>query len=265
MNFRTYFSRRCQVFLPLTFLCLAAPAWSQEGPTPSGTTADTTQVVQAIERHNEAQARALERYQALRHYSITYKSWIKNITATMDVKLEFDAASGKTFQIVSESGSRTLREKVLKRALESEREAFLNQSATALSRENYKFQLLGSENLEGRPTYILQVEPVSPNPYLYRGKIWVDAADAAVSKMEVQPAKNPSFWIVQTNIHHTSSKVGDFWLPQQSLSETKVRIGGKATLTIDYGPYEISQPSSPALIRSGDSELATAARVPTGR
>jgi len=56
-----------------------------------------------------------------------------------------------------------------------------------------------------------------------------------VVKMETQPAKNPSFWISQTRIHYTGAKTDGFWFPQQVLSETKVRIGGTAVLTINYG------------------------------
>ena len=55
-----------------------------------------------------------------------------------------------------------------------------------------------------RPAYVLSVEPISPSKFLYKGKIWVDAAAFAVAKMEVQPAKNPSFWISRTLIHHTN-------------------------------------------------------------
>ena len=156
------------------------------------------------------------------------------------MELEYDAASGKSFRVVSQSGSHTLCEKVLKRAMDSEKDAAQDRGAHALSPANYKFQLIGSEMLNGRPSYVLQVEPISGSPYLYRGKIWVDAADGAVSRMEVQPAKNPSFWISQTLIHQTNSRIGGFWLPQQNQSETKVRIGGKAVMTIDYGPYRIA-------------------------
>jgi hypothetical protein len=125
-----------------------------------------------------------------------------------------------------------------------------------LTPANYNFQLLGSETLNGRLSYVLQVDPVSGSQYLYRGKIWVDAADGAVSRMEVQPAKNPSFWISQTLIHQTNSKIGDFWFPEQNQSETKVRVGGKAVLTIDYGPYQISQPQSPQSVGDNETELA---------
>jgi hypothetical protein len=83
------------------------------------------------------------------------------------------------------------------------------------------------------------VEPIVASKFLYRGKIWVDARDFAVAKIEAEPAKNPSMWISRTEIAFTSAKTGDFWLPEQNRSETKVRIGGSAVLTIDYGSYQV--------------------------
>ena len=68
----------------------------------------------------------------------------------------------------------------------------------------------------------------------------MDAADFAVVKMETEPAKNPSFWISRTLIHYTGAKTDGFWMPQKVRSETKVRFGGTAVLTIDYGSYSIS-------------------------
>jgi hypothetical protein len=157
----------------------------------------------------------------------------------MEVEVNFDAASGKRFRIVSQSGSKLLCEKVLKKAVDSENEAAQNKEATALTTANYKFELLGSESLNGRPAYILSVAPLKASKFLYRGKIWVDATDFAVAGIEAAPAKSPSFWISRTLIRYTSAKTGDFWLPQQSRSETKILIGGTAVLIIDYGTYQI--------------------------
>ena len=84
---------------------------------------------------------------------------------------------------------------------------------------------------------------VENQPFLYKGRIWVDAAEFAVAKMEVQPAKNPSFWISRTLIHHTNGIANGFWLPEQNRSETKVRIGGTAIMSIDYQSYRITTQS----------------------
>jgi len=157
------------------------------------------------------------------------------------VEVSYNAATGKTFRIVSQSGSPFLCDKVLKRAVDSEKEAGQDKASSALTNANYKFVMLGSENVDGRPTYILHVEPMTESKFLYKGKIWVDAADFAVVKMETEPSKNPSFWISRTLIHYTSVLAHGFWLPQGIRSETKVRIGGTAVLTIDYGSYDFGQ------------------------
>ena len=257
-------SRNCNhlfgfILLSGAFLSFASLSMAQS-PSAAGSLAapDTTQIVQAIERRDQKQSTTLTRYRALRHYNVEYRGFMKHITASMDVELEYDPASGKDFKIISQRGSHMLCEKVIKRALDSEKDASHDKGSHALTLENYKFQFLGSEMVDGRTAYVLQVDPVSGSPYLYRGKIWVDALDDAVSRMEVQPAKNPSFWISQTLIHQKNFRLDGFWLPQQNQSETKVRIGGKATMTIDYGPYEIAPPESPQAAGSYYPELAAA-------
>jgi hypothetical protein len=120
-----------------------------------------------------------------------------------------------------------------------------------LTPANYRFQLAGSEQLDGRPTYILQVDPLKPSKFLYRGKVWVDAADYAVAKIAVEPAKNPSFWISSTQIESTNSKTDGIWLPQKNRSVSKIRIGGAAVLTIDYGTYRLAVIGQPQTAANG--------------
>jgi hypothetical protein len=198
------------------------------------------QIVEQLQRHNQARTQALKHYSSMRHYQVEYRGFSRTIVARMDVEANYDAATGKSFRIVSQSGSKLLCEKVLKRAVESEKEAAQDQGATALTAANYKFHLAGTESLAGRPAYILDVEPLKESKFLYRGKIWVDAVDFALAKVDAEPAKNPSFWISRTRIQFSNAKRGDFWLPEKNRSETKVRIGGTAVLTIDYGSYQIS-------------------------
>ncbi len=199
----------------------------------------SAQIVEQMQNHNLAREEGLKHYQSLRHYQVEYKGFAATIGARMDVEADYDAVAGKSFRIVSQSGSKMLCDKVLKRLLDSEKDAGQDQRATALTTANYSFKVAGIESVAGRPAYLLQVEPLVANKYLYRGKIWVDAADFAVVKIDAQPAKNPSFWIARTEIHHIYAKTDGFWLPEQNRSETKVRVGGTAVLTIDYGTYRV--------------------------
>jgi hypothetical protein len=233
------FPNKALLILIMAAICGPGSALPQGANAPVAPQMDAQQIVEAMQRHDRAQAGALNQYHALRHYSVVYRGFTRIITASMDVEVDYDAASGKSFRIVSQTGSGMLCQKVIKRAVDSEREASQDKSTTALSPANYRFELDGSEAVNGRPAYILKVEPIAPSQFLYQGRIWVDAADFAVAKMEVQPAKSPSFWITRTIIHHTNQRTGGFWLPEENRSETKVRIGGSAEMTIDYGAYRI--------------------------
>jgi hypothetical protein len=218
---------------------VGAALWPARANTPAPANLPLAQILALMEHHSQIQQEGLKHYKAVRQYKVEYRG-LANLEAQMEVEVDFDSTSGKSFRIMSQRGSKILGEKVLKRAMDSEKEASQDGGATAMTQANYRFQLQGSESLDGRPAYILNVEPLTESKFLYRGKVWVDATDFAVAKVEASPAKNPSFLISRTLIRYTCTKTGDFWLPQQSRSETKVRIGGTAVLTIDYGTYQIN-------------------------
>jgi hypothetical protein len=234
-----FFQRGRWPLLAVAGILLAGAIRPAQADSPGAQSLNAVEIVDRMQRQNEAQRAGLQHYQAVRHYSVEYQSSYAHIAAAMEVEVNYDKGAGKRFRILSQSGPKFLCEKVLKRAVDSEREASQDKGSTALTPANYRFELAGSESLDGRPAYILHVEPITASKFLYRGKVWVDATEFAVVKIEVEPAKNPSFWISRTLIRSTNMKTGEFWLPQQNRSETKVRIGGTAVFTIDYGSYQI--------------------------
>jgi hypothetical protein len=197
-------------------------------------------IVALMASHNERRAANLIAYRSTRVYQLDYSGFPSSRHAKMTATVHFQAGK-KTFAIVSEDGSKMLLNRILHRLLESEQEASdrENQEKTALTERNYDFALMGRELIDGRQCYILQVKPKRDNKFLYDGRIWVDAQDFAVVRIEAQPAKNPSFWISQTTVEHHYLKRGEFWLPASNRSSSKVRLGGRAVLTIDYGRYEV--------------------------
>jgi hypothetical protein len=116
---------------------------------------------------------------------------------------------------------------------------------TKLNRDNYDFQLLSFEPSLAGGQYILQVTPKAKSKYVYHGKIWVDATDFAVTHIEAEPAVNPSFWTKKNEIHHDYTKVDGFWLPARNESISYIRLGGRATLTIEYKNYRVTDARAP--------------------
>jgi hypothetical protein len=200
-----------------------------------------TQVLDKLVEKNAERADALQKYQGRRFYSLDYKGFPASFHAEMVVDMTYDAPATKQFKIVSQSGPEWIIDRILKRLLDAELESMNeeNRARVALNPSNYDFSGLERQDAPDNCSYRLTVEPKIPDKLLYRGRIWVDSKDFAVCRIEAEPAKNPSFWIKKTEIHHSYLKVGDFWLPSENESVSAVRGGGRAVLTIKYLNYEI--------------------------
>lgn len=200
------------------------------------------QVVDNLVRKNEERAKTLLHSEGTRVYRLAYRGIPRDSYAEMIVQATYDSPSSKQFKVVSESGSKLIRNRVFKKLLESEAEAAQPtiSGRTQLNRDNYNFELVGYEPSNAGGQYVLQVSPKFPNKYVYRGKVWVDGIDFAVTHIEAEPAQNPSFWTKKSEIRHEYKKVGAFWLPARNESVSYIRLGGRATLTIEYKDYRVT-------------------------
>ena len=248
--------RRSLAALALSLGCCAAQA---QTITPAvDTPAAPDEIVRKIVEQDEFRAEHLKHYSGPRHYHLAVREFGKLIEATMDVDASYDAASGKSFHVTGESGSKTLVNHVLHKLLETEKDDSHSRD-TALSTANYRFEFEGSSQENGRQLYLFEVKPIAKSKLLYQGKIWVDAHDFALVRVEAQPAENPSFWIKSTTIDETYAKTGPFWFPTQNKSESKVRFGGTAVLTIDYGTYQLNDDVDRASAEAGLAGVGGAA------
>jgi hypothetical protein len=172
-----------------------------------------------------------------------YRGFPSDRDAEMVVNVIYHAPNAKEFTVVSQTGSKFIIDHVFKKLLEGEQEAANeeNRQHTALSAENYNFTSAGFEVTPDGAQYVLNLLPRTKNKFLYRGKIWVDAKDFAVVRIEGEPAKNPSFWIKKTEVKHKYVKVNDFWLPAENHTESVIRLGGRAILSIEYKDYSITK------------------------
>lgn len=209
---------------------------------PSAAPLSVDQVVDNLVRRNEERAEALRSAEATRLYRLVYHGFPGDRSAEMTVRAFYSSPSTKNFEVISQSGSKLIIDRVFKKLLESEKEAAAPEMRyrTLLNRTNYEFESEGYEPSEQGAQYVLRVTPKSKSKYVYRGKIWVDAADFAVTRIEAEPAQNPSFWTKKSEIHHEYAKVQGFWLPTRNESVSYIRLGGRATLTIEYRDYTVN-------------------------
>lgn len=216
-----------------------APAVSQSGKNQPNLSAKV--IVEKLMKANERRAEQLGSVEGKRWYHLQYHGFLGGRDASMEVLSTYSAPHSRSFSVISENGSKLLLNRILDKLLESEQRAFRNQKSFQLSPENYNFELLGSEQQsDGSLCYVLAVKARQPNEFLYNGKIWVDANEFAVRRMEGEPSKSPSFWIKDTQIQSRWEKIGNFWFVAHNQSVSHVRMGGVATLTIDYGYLQVT-------------------------
>ncbi len=251
-------------------MCQAAPRdRASVGIAPSVPTPNlpVEQVVRKLQEKNAERAAALAQYEATRVYRMQYHGFPSDREAEMVVHVDYHAPNSKEFRVLSQTGSKFIIEHVFKKLLEGEHEAAdeENRRHTALTAENYDFTSAGYEAAADGGQYVLNLLPKTKNKFLYRGKIWVDAKDFAVVRIKGEPGKNPSFWIKKTDIEHSYVKVNDFWLPAENRTESVLRLGGVANLSIQYKDYRVTRTTALQGVEDGGEAVRPSTAAEPGR
>ena len=226
-----------KVFVSALMICwaLAAAAQVAQPPEPPTTTAD--EVMAKVFVRDRQREKLGHGYAGHRLYVFDNEKWHKH--AELLVAVKGDPDGSKHFEVVKEEGWKSANKRVLQKMLESEAETSQPgmRPKTLLTPDNYAFSLLQTDLLEGRPTYVIAVEPKRKDKYLFEGRIWVDGLDYAVVRCEGKPARNPSFWTRSVHFVQQYQKSSEFWFPHTTKSVTDARIFGKTDVVIHYFDY----------------------------
>lgn len=208
----------------------ATVAYSQQLP-------DANEVVARMMAHDAQRQSVFQGYTAFRRYVLEVPHRHKR--AEMLVKTTCSTDGSKHFETVSETGWGAARKHAFPRLLESESSASRPnvRQRSRITPNNYSFQMVGADTFDQRLAYVMAITPKTEDKYLVKGRIWVDAEDYAIIRIEGKAAKNPSFWTRSVHFVHTYEKRGSWWLPVSDRSVTDVWILGTTDLSIDYFDY----------------------------
>jgi hypothetical protein len=190
-----------------------------------------------IERRSE-----LAGYTALRRYVAVNQ----DRRAEMMVRVDCSPDGAKQFTIISEEGSKAIRKHVFNKMLSEEILASHRETrdGSRITPANYKFDIVGQDALDTGPAYILAITPKTESKYLIDGRVWVNARDHSIVRIEGQPARDPSFWVHDVHFVHTYQRVGQFWFASSTHSTSEIRIFGRSELTIENSAYELHPPAT---------------------
>ena len=78
--------------------------------------------------------------------------------------------------------------------------------SSQITPQNYTFEMVGIEAVRDRLAYVISMEPKTANKGLIRGRIWVDAEDYAIARIEGEPSNSASFQFRSGHFVHEYGK-----------------------------------------------------------
>jgi hypothetical protein len=151
----------------------------------------------------------------------------------MDAWTESDRSSGFRYEIVAEGGSGYVRRRVLRAALEGEREIWATHGAerAALTPDNYAFEECGSVE----PGVVrVALKPKRKDVVLIDGSILVGAEDGDLLRVEGQLSNTPSFWTRHVDVVRRYERISGVRVPVALESVASVLIAGRSTFHMSY-------------------------------
>src|SRR6202521_3382203 len=143
--------------------------------------------------HNRQRERLLRGYCVQRAYSAANSSG--KLYAAEEVRMTYAAPDEKTFVTLSARGSWLVRDLVFSRLMQTESAAARGKERndSSITPANYRFEALATDEVDGRPCYVVQAIPLLKNKYLFEGRIWIDAVEFAMVRIVARPASKSSF------------------------------------------------------------------------
>lgn len=221
-------NRALTVLLMLAIVATGGPSvFAQSAPGQSGNSPDLNTIVSRMERaqaENQAHYRA---YIMTRDYRL-FGDDPKKPSTSVTAEVSFVPPNRKGYEILQATGS-DRGEGIVRRILDKESKMAEDRSIP-VSRENYDFRLLGSDTVDGRPCYVLQMVPRKKQDNLIEGRAWVDQGTFLLHRIDGVLAKNPSWWVKDVAVTLNYGAVQGMWLQTATHATADVRLFGKHTL-----------------------------------
>jgi hypothetical protein len=179
--------------------------------------------------------------------------------AVMTVKTTYRKNTGKSYTILTQSGTGLLLSNVLGRVLDSERLMTqpANRFQALLTSTNYAMSVKGDAVMDGRNCLEVAIAPKRISPYLFKGSIWVDPENGSIVKLEGVAAKSPSMLTGATSVSRQYEMLNGFPMATHATAVSESWLLGPTRIEIDYTDYALT-PRGPAQVEQGATGGASA-------
>lgn len=230
-----YFRAASTIIIALApLLGIAAPVEAQ-GP-------DASTVIRDLDAANFSRHNNLVEYTNVEHYAVYRGNDQQHPTAEMTVRVSYRKGVGKSYTILSQSGSSVVLRYGLHPLLENEK-AISDPAHVAESwftSANYDMQLKPGVTrvIDGRICLAVAISPRRKAPNMLEGTLWVDAQDHTLVEVEGVASKKPSVFAGTTKMMRHYEKMTGYAMATHAHAESSSFLFGRTALTIDYTDYQ---------------------------
>jgi outer membrane lipoprotein-sorting protein len=209
---------------------------------------DAAAVIQMVDTAVKNRVDHIAGYTVTEHYAVYRGKDETHPAAEMTVKTDYRKETGKSYTILSESGSGFIRTHVLNSILEQEKTINLPgiREHSWFTSANYEMKLKqgGVQQVDGRDCFVLTISPRRKATNMIEGTLWVDAKDGQIVRIEGSATQSPSILTGAAQVARHYVSVNGFGMATQARAVSDSFILGRTTVTIDYRDYQIQMASS---------------------
>jgi hypothetical protein len=194
----------------------------------------------------------LTSYRAFR--TLTAEARNGHVQARLTAWTSLDPVAGFQYSIVNEEGSGTIRQKVLRAALEAERRIQRSDEAAkgAITRQNYTFD----QPLDAGDGLVrVGIQPKRSDTLLVLGSVLLTEPGGDLVRVEGTVSKRPSVWTRDVRVVREYTRIAGVRVPIEMRSVARVLLVGRATFSMSYDYTSINgapvEPGAPLLARFG--------------
>jgi len=204
---------------------------------------DAAAVIRLIDAAVQARYEHVLGFTDIEHYAVYRGSDEAHPVAEMTVKDTYKKGEGKTYTVLSQSGSGIVMRFGLKPLLDNEESINKpgNVERSWFTSANYAMKLKpgGRQRLNGSDCFVLDVTARRKAPNMIDGTLWVDAETGAIAQLDGIASRRPSPFAGTTHLMRRYMQLEGFPMATHARAESNSFLFGRLVVTIDYSDYKL--------------------------
>ncbi len=200
-------------------------------------------VIRSVDAAVKARVDNVLGFTDIEHYVVYRGDDETHPAAEMTVRDTYKKGVGKTYTVLSQSGSSMVLHFGLKPLLDNEKAINLPGSVAQswFTSTNYEMRLKPGriQKLNGRDCYVLAVTAKRKAPNMIDGTLWVDARDGSIVQIQGVASKSPSVFAGTTHMMRQYANIDGFPMATHARAESDSFLFGRTVVVIDYSNYSL--------------------------